>query len=56
MLEITLKLVASFLIGRFIGKFFVKNELSPILGLAMTFACVIAACLLIDKAFTDVIN
>lgn len=47
-----LKLVSSFFIGNFIGRYCAKNELSPILGIALTVSCVLAACVLIDKALS----
>jgi hypothetical protein len=48
---ILLKLALSFFIGRSIGKYCHKNELSPFLGIALTVVCVLAACVLIDKGF-----
>jgi hypothetical protein len=46
---VLLKLGSSFFIGKSIGQYFHRNELSPILGIALTVACVLAACILIDK-------
>jgi hypothetical protein len=47
---VLLKLTSSFFIGKSIGQYCHKNELSPILGIALTVVCVLAACVLIDKA------
>jgi hypothetical protein len=44
-----LKLTSSFFIGKSIGQYCRKNELSPILGIALTIALTIATCILIDK-------
>lgn len=49
-----LKMGSGFVIGSFVGRYCAKNELSPILGIALTAVSVIAVCLLIDKGFTDV--
>ncbi len=49
-----LKMLTGFMIGRSVGKYCAKNELSPILGIALTVAFVLAACLLIDKGFESV--
>jgi len=46
---ILLKLTLSFFIGKVIGKYCHKNELSPFLGIALTVACVLATCVIIDK-------
>ena len=46
-----LKLCAGFFIGKSIGGYCARNELSPILGIALTVASVLAACVLIDKGF-----
>lgn len=54
MLPMILKLVSGFVIGSAIGRYCAKNELSGILGVALTFVSVVAVCLLIDKGFTDV--
>lgn len=48
---VLLKLCAGFFIGKSIGSYCAKNELSPILGIALTVASVLAACMLIDKGF-----
>ena len=50
MLPMIIKLTLGFMIGRVIGTYCAKNELSPILGIALTVACVLLACTLIDKA------
>jgi hypothetical protein len=44
-----LKIMSGFLIGKSIGQYCHKNELSPILGIALTVTCVLAICILIDK-------
>jgi hypothetical protein len=49
MLAALLKIVGGFLIGRSIGLYCSKNELSPILGISLTVACVLAFCVLVDK-------
>jgi FtsH-binding integral membrane protein len=49
-----LKMSSGFIIGSVVGRYCAKNELSAILGITLTFVCVIAVCLLIDKGFTDV--
>lgn len=54
MLVAILKMSSGFIIGSFIGRYCSKNELSPILGITLTFVSVVAVCLLIDKGFTDV--
>jgi hypothetical protein len=54
MLTILLKLTSGFLIGKMVGRYCANNELSPILGIALTVACVLAACLLIDKGLGNV--
>jgi hypothetical protein len=49
-----LKMTCGFVIGRAVGKYIAKNELSPILGICLTVVSVLAACLLLDKGFLDV--
>lgn len=44
-----LKLGLGFFIGKSIGLYCSRNELSPILGIALTVASVLAACVLVDK-------
>lgn len=51
MLAIILKLLSGFFIGSFIGRYCARNELSPILGICLTVAIILAVCLLIDKGF-----
>ena len=51
---VLLKLTSSFFIGKSIGQYCRKNELSPMLGVALTVVCVLAACLLIDKGLGNV--
>jgi lipopolysaccharide export LptBFGC system permease protein LptF len=46
-----LKVTAGFLVGANVGRYCSKNELSPILGVSLTVALTIAACVLLDKAF-----
>jgi hypothetical protein len=46
-----LKLFTGFFIGKSVGQYCARNELSPILGIALTVASVLAACVLIDKGF-----
>jgi sorbitol-specific phosphotransferase system component IIBC len=53
-LTIVLKLTLSFLTGRVIGRFCAKEELSPILGIALTVACVLAICILVDVGLGNV--
>jgi hypothetical protein len=48
---VLLKLGFSFFIGKSIGQYCHRNELSPMLGIALTVVCVLAACVLIDKVF-----
>jgi hypothetical protein len=51
---VLLKLTLSFLTGRAIGQYCRKNELSPMLGIALTVACVLAICTLIDMGLGNV--
>ena len=51
LLIVLLKLSAGFFIGRSIGQYSSKNELSPILGISLTIVCVLAACVGIDHLF-----
>jgi len=51
MLAGLLKMTFGFMIGRTIGTYCAKNELSPILGIALTVACVLLVCTLIDQGF-----
>jgi hypothetical protein len=44
-----LKLGSSLLIGKSLGQYFRKNELSPILGIGLTVALTLLVCVLIDK-------
>lgn len=46
-----LKLITGFMLGKFIGVYCARNELSPILGIALTVVSVLLACVLIDKGF-----
>lgn len=46
-----LKLGLGFFIGKVVGLYCAKNELSPILGIALTIVSVLAACILVDRAF-----
>lgn len=48
---VLLKLTTSFFIGKNIGQYCRRNELNPMLGIALTVACVLATCVLIDKVF-----
>lgn len=45
-----LKLLTGFMIGKYVGIYCARNELSPMLGLALTIGLVLLACGLIDKA------
>jgi hypothetical protein len=51
MLASLIKLVLGFMIGRTIGQYCAKNELSPILGIALTVAVVLAMCTVVDRTF-----
>ena len=46
---VILKLLSGFMIGKFVGVYCARNELSPMLGLALTVSLVLLACGLIDK-------
>lgn len=48
---VILKMLSGYIVGMSIGRYIAKNELSPILGIALTVASVLAACVLIDKGF-----
>lgn len=52
MLVMVLKLVSGFVIGSVVGRYCAKNELSGILGVALTVSLVLLACTLIDKGLT----
>lgn len=54
MLGGVLKIITGFIIGRSVGKYCAKNELSPILGIALTVSFVLVACLMIDMGFNNV--
>jgi hypothetical protein len=43
------KLVIGYYIGKFIGVYIAKNNLSVFLGIAMTVAVVLSACIVIDR-------
>jgi hypothetical protein len=49
MIIVILKLTLGFVIGKVVGVYCAKNELNPILGLSLTAALVILACVLVDK-------
>lgn len=51
MLVMFLKLVLGFVIGSTVGRYCAKNELSGVLGVALTVSLVLLACVLIDKGF-----
>jgi hypothetical protein len=53
MLTIVLKLISGYFIGKAVGRYCAKNELSTILGISLTIACVLMACVLIDKGITE---
>jgi hypothetical protein len=44
-----LKLIIGYYIGKFIGVYVAKNKLSIFLGMAMTVAVVLSACIVIDR-------
>jgi len=48
-----LKLLSGFLIGKTLGLYCSKNELSPILGIALTVVLVLLSCVIIDKGFAN---
>jgi uncharacterized membrane protein SpoIIM required for sporulation len=48
-----LKLLAGFMIGKCVGTYCAKNELSPILGIALTVGLVLLSCVIIDKGFAN---
>jgi hypothetical protein len=49
-MTIFLKLTLGFIIGKTIGLYCAKNELSPVLGVCLTAVTVLLACALVDKA------
>ncbi len=48
-MTVFLKLTLGFVIGKTVGLYCAKNELSPILGMSLTVALVLLACTLIDR-------
>lgn len=51
MLLAILKLGSGFLIGRTVGLYIAKNQLSATLGVGLTIALVLLACTMLDRLF-----